>query len=65
MAVKYKMAGYQDGGILKMAGKQKRGQVKMAKNHKCWGKNGLKTLKIQNQRDKVNMSKIKTTANSK
>jgi hypothetical protein len=31
MAEKYKMAGYQDGGILKMPGKQKRGKVKMAK----------------------------------
>ncbi len=37
------MADCQDGGILKMAGKQKRGHDKMAKNHKCWGKNGLKT----------------------
>jgi hypothetical protein len=51
MAGKYKMAGYQDGGILKMAGKQKRGQDKMAKNHKCWGKNCLKKLKqMQNQK---------------
>jgi hypothetical protein len=27
MAGKYKMAGYQDGGILKMAGKQKRDKI--------------------------------------
>jgi hypothetical protein len=30
MAGKNKMAGYQDGGILKMAGKQKREQDKLA-----------------------------------